>query len=231
MSIGYDQLSRNAYQILGAPFFEAVGAVDVKDIAKPHHVATQTNSPTWTQLPSGLWVLDFDSAIPEYLQIAAAASVDLDFIAQAFSFVWWMNLDSIANSPMVFCRGSASTDGYYCQTTSNGEVDFRTHQAGAVQSSKTAAGASVTGTPALWGVSRNGSSIRILKNGIDVTLVVGNHTNPVTSNRKFLTCIYDGEVQNPLDGKLWNPRALLNHSMTEYEHRLVFEMERKWFNV
>ena len=230
MSIGYDQLSKNAYQLLAVPMFEATGAVSVKDIAKPHHVTTQTNSPTWTQLASGLWVLDFDSAIPEFLEIAAAASADLDFTSGDFSLVWWMNPDAIALYRL-FCRGLLDTDGYFISLLATGAISVTTNQAAASQVTESAASMAVAGTYAYWGVSRSGSSIRIFRNGRDVTSVVGAHTNPLTAARKFLTGIYDDEASNPVDGKLWNPRVLSGISLSEYTHRLFFEMERKWFRV
>lgn len=230
MSIGYDTLSRNAYQLLALPFFEATGAVAVLDIAKPHHVTTQTNSPTWTQLASGLWVLDFDSAIPEYLQISAAASADLDFTAAAFSLVWWMNPDVIALYRL-FCRGLLNTDGYFISLLATGAVSVTTNQAAAAQVTESIAGMAVAGTPACWGISRSGGSIRIYRNGFDVSSVIGAHINPLTANRKFLAGIYNDEVSNPFDGKKWNPRAFSGISLSGYEHRLLFEMERKWFGV
>ena len=232
MSIGYDQLSKNAFQLLGSPFFEATGDVAVQDIAKPHHVVTQSNSPTWTQLASGIWVLDFNAAIPEYLQISAAASADLNFIAQSFSIVWWMNADSIANSPVLFCKGAGSIAGYYVQVLSTGEFIIVTNQGAAFQSTSSAAGAVTISTWNCWGISRSGTSIRLFKNGIDVSSVIGSHINPVTSAAYiFYILIFNGGAVNSLDGKLWNPRVWSGVALSEYEHRFIFERERIWFGV
>jgi len=56
----YDKLTINANKVLDLPGIEGAGSI-IHDVSKYHNNGT-INLPTWTQLGSGLWVLDFDGS-------------------------------------------------------------------------------------------------------------------------------------------------------------------------
>jgi len=54
----FDKVARNQGLVLYLPFMEGTGS-SVHDLSKYHNNGTITGA-TWTQLPSGIWVLSFD---------------------------------------------------------------------------------------------------------------------------------------------------------------------------
>ena len=66
MSPLYDSLSFNHSMLLDLPLREATGAI-TQDVAKPHHLVTLHNTPTWAEWAgSGLGVLSLNG-VNEYL--------------------------------------------------------------------------------------------------------------------------------------------------------------------
>ena len=113
-----------------------------------------------------------------------------NFTSEAFSIEMWINPTSIANSPVLFSNGQFQVSGYYMHLNSSGSVTFRTNQAAASQDSTTAAGTFTTGSWQHLAIVRSGSSVRIYKNGTDVTSSAGTHLNPVSTTRPFTLGTY-----------------------------------------
>lgn len=230
--IGYDKHLLNHQLLFDLTLEEATGGNGdyVYDRAKPHH-RSELHGATigWTLMPSGLMVIDCTPASPDWIDCPAAATGDLDFIAGDFSMAMWANVDDLTANRMLLCRGLLDTDGWHCSLLMNGSIVFYTSQVAAHQSSLSAAGEVVVGSSYLIGFTREGGSIRIYKNGVDVTDTVGAHLNPVTANRELQIGIYNG-VGSPWDGQFWRPR-IWGGKLEPWGMLELFNLERHWFGV
>jgi hypothetical protein len=113
------------------------------------------------------------------------SATTFNYTSESFTFAMWLNPTSMANGPVLFSNGAYQTSGYYAHLNANGSVLFRTNQAGATQDTSTAAGVFTTGSWQHLAITRNGASIRIYKNGLDVTSSAGTHINPTTTALPF----------------------------------------------
>jgi hypothetical protein len=114
----------------------------------------------------------------------------LSFTSEPFTISMWVNPTNLSNSPVIISSGAYQVDGYYCHILSTGGVSCLTNQSGASQSTDGSA-SFTTGSWQLLTIARNGSSIRIYRNGIDITSTAGTHTNPTSTTRKFVIGRYD----------------------------------------
>lgn len=231
--IGYDKFAIDHQLLLDLTMEEVSGGAGdyIFDRARPHH-ACLLNGATigWTLLPSGLYVMDFTSGTPDWLDCPQADTADLDFVAGDFSVGAWVNLDSLAANRSIMCRGLLDTDGWHCQVLMDGSIVLFTNQAGANQFSQSPTGLIVVGTSYLVGFSRDGDSVRCFINGIDVTETVGTHVNPLTAARELHIGIYDNETGSPWEGQMWRPR-IWGRSLAQWEWLELFNMERHWIGV
>lgn len=230
MTVGFDNLAINHQLLLGLTFEEATGAVAL-DRAKPHHPMTLTGPPTWTQLPSGLMVLDFNSATPDYLQCSAALTADLNFTSGDFSAAAWVYFDEIVNDILIIGRSNspAFTDGWDFKVTARQSIDIYTCQAGIYQNSFSDDDTISAGTWCLIGITRSGESGRVLKNGCDITYWADTHIDPLTATRTLLIGVAV-DLSHPFDGKMWNPR-IWGRKLTTADWMNLFQTERHWFGV
>jgi hypothetical protein len=213
---------------LWLPFREGTGALTNDKSIWRITPFTLHGTPTWTQLASGIMVLDFNSAHPDWLDCPGVTTAKLNFTTVDFSVGVWAKIDD-AVTRYLLCRGLANTDGWALHVSNALRVGFATHQAGFTQATYSAACISV-GTWAFIGVSRSGASVRTFVNGQDVTDVPDTHVAPLTSARELHIGILDNEVTSPWDGQIWNPR-MWGRYLTPEEWRELFNMERHWFGV
>lgn len=196
-----------------------------------HTSISMGGPPAWTTLSTGIQVLDFNSANPDFIHCIAARSTDLDFTSGNFSCAMWVYMDSIANLPYLMCRGLANTDGWAIQIHNFGNVMFFTWQAGAQQMNLTYNWAVNVN---LWlniVVVRNGTRPVFYVNGLDKTFSgIVSIVNPLTANRDLHIGIYDDHTTSPFDGKLWYPR-IWSRALSALEVKYIFETERRWFGV
>lgn len=162
------------------------------------------------------YCLDFNRAIPDYVEIPAAYD-HLDFTSEDFSFIFRIKFDVFTGSPVIFCRGEAGVGGYYIQCLPTGLLWALTIQAGTNQKTQTAAGALVVGTWYTIGVSRDGAAITLYRNGVDVTSISGTHVDPVSSAETALIGIYKGAAVSAFDGKM-EFLAAFGKALTASEH-------------
>ena len=232
MAIGYDKLSLNAQLLLGLPFEEGTRILTY-DRAKAHHELTLNGVPTWNSLANGLPYLDFNSANPDWLDCGAAATADLDFTAGDFSGAIWVRPDSVATAQWLIIRGLAANDGweFYMDPA---DLVFRTHQAATTQTNRSAAAIIAATTWNLAGFARDGTSVRLYLNGLDVTATAVPLVNPLTSARELHIGIQNDEATNPYDGRIAGgppgPR-IWGRALSAYEHLQIFNMEKHWFGV
>lgn len=234
--LSYDKLSVNNGIKLDLPFKEASGAI-THDVAKPHHIATLTNAPTWDEVAlSGLGVLAFDG-VNQYLQIPAADSQDLDFTGD-FSLAAWIYPVYAAHAMMIMCRNGTNTCGWcmflYDNPTLGPVLSFRTNQA------EDRSECYAVGFPdSVWQlVGFNRDSVGLIatcyKNGKALTTVPDpdGMPDPVAclATKKLLIGIQDEEDADEYKGKMWRPRAW-NRQLSVTEWNILFEIERDFFGV
>jgi hypothetical protein len=231
---GYNKIRLNHQLVLDLTMEEVSGAAGdyIHDRARPHHDALLHGATIgWTQLLSGLYVMDFTAGSPDWLDIGAAASADLDFTTEDFSVGEWVNLDSLAANRSIMCRGLLDTDGWHCQVLMDGSIIFFTNQLGADQYSQSSAGLITVGYSYLVGFSRREGSVRCYINGVDVTETAGTHIDPATANRELHIGIYDNETGSPWEGQKWRPRIWGSRVIEDWEWLELFNMERHWFGA
>jgi len=83
----FDKVARNQGLVLYLPFMEGTGS-SVHDLSKYHNNGTITGA-TWTQLPSGIWVLSFDG-VDDYVEVPNHNALKL-----ARAFVAWVNIPTL----------------------------------------------------------------------------------------------------------------------------------------
>jgi len=189
---------------------------------------TLHGTPVWTQLASGIMVLDFNSATPDWLDCPALTTAQLDFTAGDFSMGMWAKIDDAVTRSLL-TRGLANTDGWLLQVNNAGRVGFATCQAGATQTTFSTI-CIAAGTWYFIGVSRTGASVGTFVNGEDVTDAPDTHVNPLTSNREVHVGVLDDETSDPWDGQMWNVR-IWGRCLEPWEWLELFNMERHWVNV
>lgn len=206
-------------------------ALTLYDLSRYHSHGTMVGAgrPNAVQLPNGLWVWDFNAATTDYITIPAAHT-QLDSTSEDFSIIARIYIDSLVTGRMVWCRGLMNTDGYFFLPESNGALRFVTCQAAAAQTTLSAAGDLVINTWFTIGVSRNGASARLYRNGVDVTAAPAVHIDPLTSARIGRIGIYDNLASNPYDGKIAFLR-IYNYALTAGQHLIEHEKVKHWFGV
>ena len=100
--------------------------------------------------------------------------------------------NSAGQGPVVLFSGQYESAGYYSQIDSTGSVYFATNQSGAIQSSSTSAGAIAVGAVARIAYVRQGSTVTIYVNGVNLTTTSPVHSNPASSSQAFQLGAYNG---------------------------------------
>ncbi|MCK4722488.1 MAG: hypothetical protein KAT75_04250 [Dehalococcoidia bacterium] len=161
--------------------------------------------------------LDFNAAGPDRVRFPWATCTQLAFTGEDFSFVIRIRFDSLVGSPQIVSKYLWNTHGYWFRCNAGGDLSVLTFQAAANQSSSSALGSVVINTWYTLGVSRNGASIRIYQNGVDITAVAGVHINPVLTNRNFLLGC-DNAIAAGHDGLIEFFRAFTGVALATSEH-------------
>ncbi len=143
--------------------------------------------------------LSFNATTPDYVEITPTPS-QLNFTSEGFSIVMRVYLHAQTNWSYLLARGLNNNDGYYLHNGADGSLDFATCQSGATQDTLCAAGTLTTNTWYTIGISRDGSSVKIYVNGVDVTATAGTHVNPTTCARTTKLMIHDNKSSSPTDG-------------------------------
>lgn len=249
MSVSFDLLPVNFQLLLSAPLREAIGAALAltHDVARPHHPITLRGATiAWGQVAlSNLTYIDLTPAAPDYLDVVAASALDLDFgnapCLDPFSLAVWVNADLLVGAVRtLMCHGQTGLAGAGWQWNigADGAIHLVTEQAGANQTTDTAAG--VVTINRWWFLSMNcdgnypTAAVKLFKNAVDLTSVAGVHITPATAvaNNLYIG-VHDnaaGGVELPFSGLMWNPRIWERH-VSSIEWWNIFEMERKLFGV
>ena len=219
----------NAGLVLSIPMFEGTGTATLSDVAKPHHPMTLVHSPVWTQLPSGLWVLQFVSAGgPDFIQCAAASSIDLNFTSESFSVVMWIN--AADGTYTLVRRGLDSTDGWNFFRADPNKIGLDTWWP---TQNETMTGNNAF-LPSVWvlvGFTRVGTLVTLYVNGSrGVIGSQASHVDPASANRKLLIGVSNNETSLPFNGYMDLPH-IWNRALSPAEHMQIFNAEREFFGV
>ena len=151
------------------------------DISGNNRNASLINSPTFSTINGGAISTD---ATNTYISVGDV----LNYTSESFTFSLWVlsntfttnKQDGNQYNPVLFSKGGYNSRGYYCHFTGT-YVSIITNQSGANQITS----ATMTINTNTWyklDITRNGSSVLIYINGINVTTSAGSHINPVSNN-------------------------------------------------
>ena len=237
MTKGYDNIPQLYQVALDLPFYEGGGAAGLvplaHDIARKESVLDHTmalvGTPTWVQVAlSNLTVLQFNSATPDRLTLSAVNSADLAYTTEPFSGLAWVYPHAVGGT--IMSKWTNVTSGWIFITLVTGEIQIITETGGPhIDISGSPAGSLVVNTWQLVGFSRLGNSVKIYKNGADITSLVGVHADPAADAGLFyIAC--DSAIAQSYDGLIWRPR-IFNRQLSATEFKELFEMERGLFGV
>lgn len=163
--------------------------------------------------------LNFNAAIPDYVEIPATHT-QLNFIAQDFSGVARIYPNEIDAVQRVFNRGLVNDDGWLWALYLTGTFRVFTFQNLALQNTATRDNSVILNAWNTIGFSRDGASVRVYVNGVDVTnpAVTGVHINPETCARSAKIAIYDDLATFAYDGLIEFLRIFRGVALTASEH-------------
>jgi len=189
MTIPYDSIKYNQEMLLDLPFREGIGTI-TQDVAKPHHVVSLINTPTWTALDTGLMTLDLNGTT-EYLECDGAVCTDLDFTSEDFSVGGWFNwTNSVHDSQIIVGRYEVSVSGWEVYLTESGALRYLSlrhhHAAGASLRTGAYSLGWAYGTNWHFGITRIGTTAYFYRNGVAVTTVSDVLIDPETCARDMV---------------------------------------------
>lgn len=250
MSVSFDLLPTNFQLVLSAPMREATGAALAltHDVARPHHPITLRGATiAWAQVAlSNLSHIALTPATPDYLDVAAASALDLNFgnapSLDPFSLAAWVRADVLIGAVRtLMCHGQTGVAGAGWQWNigADGAIHLVTEQAAANQTTDTAVGVVTINTWWFLAATCDGdyptAAVKLFKNAVDVTEAVpGVHLTPATAAaNKLYIGVHDnaaGGVELPFSGYMWNPRVW-ERQLSAIEIWNLFEWDRRFFGV
>ena len=133
----------------------------------------------WT--PDGWY---FDGVDDEITGLEAVTS-HLDFTTEDYSVVARIRYNDNSATQHIVSRFQWNQSGWALWLGASQQVQVYTFQAGVNQQSLTPAGTLAHGGVYTIGFSRQGASIRVYVDGVDVTVTAASHVDNVTANRKL----------------------------------------------
>ena len=238
---GYDKISENDSILLDLPFREGGGTI-TRDQAKPHHQdVLLINTPDFnTDLsPVSVVTLEFNG-LDEYIELAAAASDDLDFVAGDYSYGVWFYWTIQELSQLLIGRYELSVSGWEIYLTESAGVHYITqrhsHAGTLVGGNPRSAVYSIGWTPGadVWyffGTSRTGGGAAShYRNGTPIETIDGGMVDPETRNGDLTIGTRYTKNANFFQGEMWRPR-LWNRALSASEWSNIFEKERGYFGI
>ena len=213
-------------QRLSSPYGAAAPASDLPDVSRYKTDGTFVNNTAWTQLPSGLWIMEFDGTA-DYVE---ATAIQCDFVSGDFTLAAWVALAAVGQDGCIFSRGEFNVGGYYFHVNSSNGITLLTNQAAAAQN------VSSTGTLLALNiyshcvVARTSTVARIYIDGVDVTSGAGTVANPVASARTLRIGCSWTTAWGDLEGYIGLP-AIYNYRLSQDEINKIYQSERYLFGV
>ena len=230
----FDYIPSNFELLYCCLMSEGVGTLS-HDFAKPHHVATLTGPPTWANLANDLTYLDFNSATPDFLEVAQADSLDLAFTTEDFTLAAWVNPDALPSAgSAVIDRMQGNVGGYQVGVMVGGGglgmVRFYSYPGALPDWTDSAEGVIEVGTWAFIASVKTGTAVEIFVNGINVTDFQSVHDTLGVPAVKFHVGVYSDEIAQPYDGQMWRPRVW-GRALPQGELLDIFAYERDYLGV
>lgn len=163
------------------------------------------------------YCLDFNAAVPDYVEIPAAHT-QLNFTSEDFSGIARINLETLTDNETIIVRGLLATDGWWFFVLDTGNLAVYTMRPVGAGGTLSAAGDIGAGTWYTVGFSRNGASVKLYRNGVDVTVAPGVHADLLPSARTAKIAVYDDLATSPLDGKIEFLRIFGGIALAASEH-------------
>ena len=233
--IGYDNKSINHQMLLDLPFLEASGII-TRDQAKPHHEDIDLiNTPTWASVSSGLGVLELNGT-DEYIELANADSLDMDFLSTDYSLGGWIKWSHAAHDDQhIIGRYEIDVSGWelYLYDDPNYYLTLRHHHAaGASVRTACYSGGWVQDTWHFFGISRSGTAQLHYRNGVGLTMScsTGGLIDPETCAQDLVIGVRFTKGTEYFKGPMQGLRVW-NRSLSASEWLEIFECERHWFGV
>jgi hypothetical protein len=142
----------------------------------------------------------------DYVSLGNATT--LGFTSQNFTIEAWIKPDTVARRMEIFTRHKYNNDGYRLDAITNGTLEFYTFQSGANQVSKTSSAVLTIDNWSHIAVVRQGTSVRIYVNGVNVTGTAGSHIDPAYSASRnasigtsYTPEVFDGTIS---EVRVWN---------------------------
>lgn len=163
------------------------------------------------------YCLDFDSSVYDHVSIPSTHT-QLDFTSEAFSLVIRAYVESVSAHMGLFSRYEWAVDGYALLLLQAGYLYFVTEQSEAEQSSQGNIGDISAGNWYTFGVSRDGATVTLYQNGVDITAIHGTHLNPATCNRAAKISVLGDFNAYAFDGKIEFLRIFGGIALSASEH-------------
>jgi hypothetical protein len=160
-----------------------------RDLSGNGNNGTLVNGPTFSSANGGSIVLDGTN---DYVNCGNI----LNYTSQNFTFNCWVFINSLTTNlvnqgPVLFFKGLFNTNGYYTQISQTGTISFVTNNSGVNLVTNSNNGVISAGNIYNVSITRNGNSVRTYVNGIDLTSIPANHSDPTTSNSSFTIGSYN----------------------------------------
>jgi len=166
--------------------------------------------------------LEFDG---EDDYVALGNTTAIGFTSQDFTIEAWIKLDVTDRGMMIFQRHGWNTDGYRLNMGTGGNIQFYTFQSGANQLSKSSSGVLVAGNWSHVAAVRQGASVRVWVDGVDVTTTFGSHIGPAYSASRQ-TYIGTSSAPEAFNGTISEVR-IWNYARSESEIKANMYKELK----
>lgn len=164
--------------------------VTLHDFSRFGNHGTMTNV-TWIQLPTGLWVMEFDGTA----DVNCGNDASLEIAGDITIELWAQLITSNANV-VLLCKGLHATDGWYIQQGANERYSCWWEGPIVRQGCTSLDNLLVIGEWVHVVVRRVGTQGWVFRNGVDFTNTSGVIVDPVSSTRNLYIGSYDGGIQN-----------------------------------
>lgn len=163
----------------------------IYDLSGFNNTGTLSNSPSFSKANGGSLVFNGTSS---YVNFGNKFS----YTTESFTFSYWVFVNSFTTNqanqgPIPFYKGNYNENGYYSQIGSDGSFAFGTNNGSNQFSSSSLAVIKLK----KWhhiSIVRNGSSVRLYCDGVDVTSTAATHQNPSASSQNFYLANYNNFI-------------------------------------
>ena len=192
-------------------------------------------APAWVQVPSGVWVLEYDGTA-DYMDAAAADTTQMDIVTREYTILCWLNWVDTGQAEILIGRYHLDNDGweiYLDETAGVYYLTQRHHHAGTiVDTHPRSASYSVGWTPETTYFlaivfQGNGTDCLHYRNGVAlaVTSSTGGIRNPESCNQDLVFGIRFCKTANWYEG--WHsPIVMYDYALSQDAINKIYQSER-----